>query len=216
MRIFKKEKRVVGLAMDYLEALEACLGHARDALEHYITGDLDKAKEDAKNADDAESKADDLRHEIAEGLYAGAFLPAIRGDVYGLIESVDHVVNGAEACADFFLMQRPDIPADLREPFSEIAGESFKMAKPLAKALSTYFKPKGKAKEIRERVKKVSDQESVVDAKEWALSRAIFRSSLDLSQKMHLQAALDRIADVADRAEDAAERVELVSLKSIA
>lgn len=215
MRIFKKEKRVVGLATQHLEAVEGCFEHAQEALEHYLNGDLDEAKKHARKSDDAESKADGLRHAIAEGLYAGAFLPTIRGDVYGLIDRVDHVANGAEACADFFLMQRPEVPEDLRQGFAAIARETFRIVKPLTAALAIYFKPNGKIQDIREKVTQVSDQESIVDASEWELTRDIFTSSLELSRKMHLKAALDHIVEVADRAEDAAECVELVSLKSI-
>lgn len=215
MQIFKKEKRVVRLVTDHLQAVDDCLSLSRTLLEHYLRGELDEAKKLAQSVDDAESKADQIRAEIRDALYAGAYLPTIRGDIHGLVENIDRVANGAEDCCDFFMMQRPEIPAEMREAFDEIAHESFKIAKPLMKAVVIYFKPKGELADLHAQVKKVSDQESIVDTKEWDLARQIFRSSLDLSQKIHLKGALDHIVEVTDRAEDAAERLDLASLKSV-
>ncbi len=215
MKIFKKEKKVVALVKQHLEAVELCVETVADTLEHYVLGDLTKAEERAQQADDAESMADDFRSEIRDTLFSGAYLPLIREDIHHLVESVDWVANGAENCSDFFLGQQPEIPEELREAFIDIVRASFGIVKPLTKALSIYFKPKGKVKDVRAHTKEVGEQESIVDAKEWELTRAIFGSSLDLAHKLHLKLALDQIVDVPDRAEDAAERLELTGLKSV-
>jgi uncharacterized protein Yka (UPF0111/DUF47 family) len=48
------------------------------------------------------------------------------------------------------------------------------------------------------------------------LTRAIFaRDDLDLSRKLHLRQCVERLALLSDRAEIAADRLELAALKSI-
>ncbi len=215
MKIFKKEKKVVSLIKDHVEAIETCVEIVADTVEQYVLGDLTKAKKRAKQADEAESKADDVRAEIREALFSGAYLPLIREDIHTLVASVDRVANSAEDCSDFFLGQRPEIPKEMRAAFIDVVKVSFGIVKPLTKALSVYFKPKGKVGEIRPYTKEVGKQESIVDAKEWDLTRAIFSSSLDLSHKLHLKLALDHIVEIPDRAEDAADRLELTGLKSV-
>ena len=75
--------------------------------------------------------------------------------------------------------------------------------------------PKGKVEDVRAESRKVRLQETLVDEKEWTLTRQIFDSPLDLSQKLHLKLALDHVTEIADRAEDAADRLELAGLKSV-
>ncbi len=57
--------------------------------------------------------------------------------------------------------------------------------------------------------------ESDVDKSEWDLTKAIFISSLDYSHKIHLRHCLDTIVEVSDRAEDAADQLELTFLKKM-
>ncbi len=215
MKIFKKEKKVVQLITSHIKTVESCVGIVSDTLEHYLLGDLTKAEEHARRANEAESKADYLRSEIREVLFSGAYLPLIREDIHTLVARVDRIANGAENCSDFFLGQRPEIPEEMRDAFINVVRVSFGVVKPLAKALSVYFKPKGKVKNMRAHTKEVGEQESIVDAKEWELTRTIFSSSMDLSHKLHLKLALSHIVEVPDRAEDAADRLELTGLKSV-
>jgi len=215
MRIFKKEKKVVSLVKHHLEAVESCVETVADALEHYVQGDLTEAEKRARQANDAESEADGFHREIRDALFSGAYLPLIREDIHHLVESVDRVANGAEDCSDFFLGQRPEIPGEMRAAFIDIVRVSFGIVNPLTEALSVYFKPKGKMEDVRAHTKEVSRQESIVDTKEWDLTREIFSSALDLSHKLHLKLALDHIVEVPDRAEDAADRLELTGLKSV-
>jgi uncharacterized protein Yka (UPF0111/DUF47 family) len=70
---------------------------------------------------------------------------------------------------------------------------------------------------VREHTKEVGHQESIVDTNEWDLTNLVFLSSaLDLSQKAHLKQCIDTIVEVSDRAEDAADQLELVTLKTVA
>ncbi len=213
---FKKEKEVIELVIKHVDAVEECITTGVKTLEVYLSGDIKEAKILARNVRSTESQADIIRHEIRDKLYSGAYLPRVREDIYKLVESIDKVANAGEACCDFFLNQRPSIPEELKPPFVAINQESLGIIAPLKLAVVCYLKGECKSDVVREYSKEVGLQESVVDKSEWDLTKAIFTSpSLDFSHKIHLKQCLDTIVEVSDRAEDAADQLELVSLKTM-
>ena len=163
-----------------------------------------------------ESDADLVRYDLRDKLYSGAYLPLLREDIYKLIESIDKVANAGEACCDFFLNQRPKIPQELKPAFMEVVTESLGIVDVLKLAVLCYFKGECKIETVRAHTKEVGMQESRVDKLEWDLTKTIFTSDMEFSRQMHMKLCLDRIAEVADRAEDAGDQLELAVLKSVA
>ena len=212
---FKKEKEVIALVIKHVDAVEECLKTGVKMLEVYLSGNIKEAKILARDVRSTESQADLIRHEIRDKLYSGAYLPRIREDIYKLVESIDKVANAGEACCDFFSNQRPSIPEELKPQFVAISKESLGIITSLKLAVFCYLKGECKSDVVREHTKEVGLRESVVDKSEWDLTKAIFISSLDHSHKIHLKQCLNTIAEVSDRTEDAADQLELVSLKTM-
>ena len=212
---FKKEKEVIALVMQHLDQVEECIQIGLKTIEIYLSGDVKESKLLARKARDIESNADLIRHDIRDKLYSGAYLPRIREDIYKLVESIDKVANAGEACCDFFLNQRPTIPEELNSQFLVVSHESLAIMTPLKEAVLCFLKGKCPIEVIRNHTKDVGLKESNVDKIEWDLTKAIFTSSLDHAHKIHLKECLNSIVEVSDRAEDAADQLELVSLKSV-
>ena len=212
--IFRKEKEVIRLITKHLDKVEECLATAVKCIETYIREDISEAKTLALKVDGLETEADFIRHEIWDKLYSGAYLPMVREDIYNLIECLDKVSDAAEACCDFFLDQRPEISQDMKEPFLQVAKESFCVMAPLKEGMLNYVEGEGKIRVTRERAKEVGIKESDVDKIEWDLTRQIFTSSLDYGHKIHLRLCLDTIVEISDRGEDAANQLELATMKS--
>jgi predicted phosphate transport protein (TIGR00153 family) len=212
--IFKKEKEVIGDIVEHLNTVEAGVKTALRAVETYLEGDITESKALGRKVDDIESQADFIRFKIWDKLYSGAYLPLQREAIYKLIESVDRVVNAAEACCDFFLAQRPEIPEGLKPEIHRISHEAFSVIVPLRNGVLSYIEGKSDIEAIREETRQVGIKESTVDKMEWALTRQIFTSSLDYGHKVHLKLCLDSIVEIADRAEDAADQLELNTMKS--
>ncbi|OQY02036.1 MAG: hypothetical protein B6I22_13930 [Desulfobacteraceae bacterium 4572_123] len=215
---FKKEKEVVELVIKHVDTVEECLNTALQTLEIYINDNVKEAKPLARRARDLESEADLIRHKIRDKLYSGAYLPLLREDIYKLVESIDKVANAGEAVCDFFLNQRPFVPESLKDRFLEVSRESLGIVTPLKLSVLCFFKGECKIDVVREHTLAVGLQESVVDKHEWDLTKAIYTTEeqvLDFSHKRHLRLCLDNIVEVSDRAEDAADQLELASLKSM-
>jgi len=214
--LFKKEKEVIQLIFKHLDAVDECLKTGRETIVQYLGGNIGEAKALAKKVGSLESEADMIRHSIRNKLYSGAYLPLLREDIYKLVESIDKVANAGEACCDFFLNQRPTIPEEMRSRFLGVSEDSLGIMDSLKLAVACYLNGECKLEKLRAHTMQVGIQESGVDKDEWDLTKKIFTSALDFSQKIHLKLCLNSIVEVSDRAEDAADQLELVALKAIA
>ena len=213
--LFKKEKEVIDLIEQHAAKMEACLSTAIETLLAYLDDDIAKAKTLARTTDALESEADLIRLQIRDRLYSGAYMPVLREDIYKLVESLDRVANAAEKCCDTFLNQRPEIPAELRSLYADIIRISLGIGEPLKNAVLCYLRGICPIEVSREHAKEVGLAESKVDSLEWDLTKEIFSSTLSYGHKVHLRRCLDNIASVSDRAEDSADQLELVSLKTM-
>ena len=213
---FKKEKEVIELILKHLDLVEDSIKTGLRTIELYLDDNISEAKVLGRKVRSEESEADIVRYEIRDKLYSGAYLPLLREDIYKLIESIDKVANAGEACCDFFLNQRPKIPAELKPAFGEVARESLGIIDNLKLAVLCYFKGECKIETVREHTKEVGMQESRVDKLEWDLTKAVLTSPMDLAHKLHLRLCLESIVEISDRAEDAGDQLELATLKSMA
>ncbi len=213
--LFKKEKEVIDLIEQHAAKMEACLSTDIETLLAYLDDDIAKAKTLARTTDALESDADLIRLQIRDRLYSGAYMPVLREDIYKLVESLDRVANAAEKCCDTFLNQRPEIPKELRSLYADIIRISLGVGEPLKNAVLCYLRGICPIEVSREHVKEVGLAESKVDSMEWVLTKEIFSSKLSYGHKVHLRRCLDNIASVSDRAEDSADQLDLVSLKTM-
>ena len=215
MALFKKEKEVIELILKHLNLIVESLKSGLKTIEFYLDDNISDAKVWARKTRSQESEADLIRHEIRDKLYLGAYLPLLREDIYKLVESIDKVGNAAEACADFFLNQRPLIPKEMRPHFLAVSTDSLGIAEFLKLAVMCYLKGDCKIETVRDHTREIGLQESRVDKLEWDLTKAIFISELDFAHQTHLKHCLDSIVEVSDRAEDAGDQLELATLKSM-
>ena len=82
-------------------------------------------------------------------------------------------------------------------------------------AVLCFFRGECKIDVVREYTREVGVVESNVDKLEWDLTKAIFIYQLDYGQKIHLKLCLGSVVEISDRAEGAADQLELATLKSM-
>ena len=215
MILFKKEKEVLALIEKHADKVEECLSTSLSTLQAYLDDDIASAKKLARQTDNLESQADLIRHQVRDRLYMGAYMPLLREDVYKLVESLDMVANSAEKCCDAFLNQRPVIPDLLKQDFLTIITVSMGVIKPLKHSLLCYLKGLCPMEVSRQHAKDVGLIESKVDSLDWDLTKKIFSSDLMHSHKLHLKICVEHIVELTDKAEYAADYLELVALKAM-
>lgn len=215
MLIFKKEKKVVELALRHAEVTGEGLQIMADAIGAYLDGDTEHLSHANKQVDRLETDADDILREIRELLYSGAYLPTIRGDIYKLLSGVDRVTNKIEDCLDFVNYQKPAVASEYRANLARILEETLVCYAELGLALRAFFKPKGEVEDLRKHCRNVGETESKIDKMQRKLTLRIFEGERDLAEKQHVVELLSRITRISDRIENTADDLELLSLKSI-
>ena len=215
MQIFKKEKQVVELALQHAEKTGECLRVMSVAVKSYVASEHAGLEEASKTVGRLETDADELLREIRELLYSGAYLPTIRGDLYRLLSAVDKIANRTEDCLDFVYYQRPAAANQYASQIGDILDLTTTCFDELQLALRAFFKPKGAIETLRAKVRDVGELETKIDKTQRKVTIALFKSELELAQKVHLEQLLSRIARISDQVENVADELELLSLKSI-
>ena len=215
MQIFKKEKQVVELALKHASTTGECLSVLSTAVKAYARGETSGLEDAMQRVSELESRADMLVREIRELLYSGAYLPTSRGDLHRLLTASDKIANRAQDCLEFVTYERPQGIDGNADALRALLDRTVSCFEQYHLGVRAFFKPKGEIKEVRERVQRVGELESEIDDSERALLKAVFDSELDLAGKQHLGRLVTRIVRISDQIENAADVLELLSLKSI-
>lgn len=157
-----------------------------------------------------ESGADRLRRSIETKLYSQTLIPEARGDVLGLLETLDSVLNLMEGALWAFSIEMPHIPDAFRVDFCDLADRSVQSAEALVQASRAFFRD---IEAVGNHNHKVMFFEKEADKISTKLKRAIFESDLPLPNKTHLRYFAENIDNVADRAEDVADRLAIYTIK---
>ncbi len=196
----------------YLDAVSKAGLIFFQGVKNYLDNDLANFDKNFQEVSGLESVADDLRREIKTKLYTYMLIPESRGDVLGLLETLDDVVDICETVLKQLSIERPEIPEFLKNDFLELAEFSQKTVEELAKGARAFFK---EINMVNDYVNKVHFYEHEADSVEEQLKRKVFGTDKiqRFSRKIHMRYFAEKIAAVSDVAEDVAERLAVYAIK---
>lgn len=203
----KKENEVIKLFRDHLDMVGQVIDETFKVIKLSCEEDCTDI---VKNVRQKESEADSIRRNAETLMYSGAFLAQSRGDMLGLIEAVDKVANKAETVADVIYLQNLKIPDSLRDKYIKEYECSIESFKALSMAVENLFEDIDKSKNA---VLEVERWENTGDGVERSLIKEVFTLNIELARKIQLRELALQIGDIADRAEDASDRIEIIILK---
>lgn len=205
----KKEAETDKLLIRHFALISQVLEAFTAMFEHYMR-DEKLFKEQAYRIHTLEHEADLVRRDIQVKLTEGAFLPVYREDYIRMADYVDKIANRAEDVGDFLVLTRPHIPDFLRSDFTRMVSLSVETYEPLKDAMNILRSDMDGITEFRARV---AQGEQQVDALVWDMTKNLFKSSLDLAQKLHVKGLIDKIGELSNRAEDVADHFEIMLIK---
>ncbi|MDK2886421.1 MAG: uncharacterized protein PWP54_979 [Thermosipho sp. (in: thermotogales)] len=206
----KKEQTVIELFFEHLNSIENTIIKMIELIQSMENNEYEKVKELAEIVRKAETKADEVRRKAEMEMYTGAFLPNFRGDLLGIIESLDKIANKAEAVADEIELQNLRIPAELFENFESLAKKSLETFQALKDAAKEMFE------DFESASQKITDTEKFeyeADEIERETIRKIFSLDISLAEKIQLKKLVHRIADISDTSEDVSDRIQIILYK---
>jgi predicted phosphate transport protein (TIGR00153 family) len=208
--LLRKTKELEMQIDEYLDLVVSGSLVFREGLKYYLRGETQPFEERMKQLDEMEKKADALRRLIETRLYLQTLIPEFRGDVLGLLESSDKVLNETTETLAQFSVEMPDIPEEFRQSFIDLSEVSMSAVESMVMAVRAYFR---EVEKVRDCITKVMFYEKESDKIGDRTKRLIFRSNLKLSHKIHLRYFTYHIEVIADEAEDVCDRLAIASIK---
>ncbi len=212
MDIFSgKKHRLSQMVERYLKKTEECMKNFKKAVETYfevgISKDFDEIIEKTHIA---ESLADDIRREIELNLYEKSLIPESRGDILGLLESADKVLNKAQSVLYQIQTESLRIPKFLQEDLSKLVDINIEAFKNVAKAIRTLFE---NLREIRDITNEIDKRESSSDRLEREIIKKIFSSDIGIGEKILLKELVIETGSISDLSENVGDRLNIIAAK---
>ncbi len=211
LRLFRRTKDLEIQIDQFLDALSQSALVFKSAVDVYLAdGGSVEFTDKHQHVDRLESTADDLRRAIEIQLYSQTLIPESRGDVLGLLENLDKIINLIERVLWSFEIEKPEIPEACREGYCKLVAASCDAVDSVVLASRAFFR---NIEAVGDHNHKVIFFETEADKISTRLKREIFESDIDLGHKMHLREFVEDIDDIADWSEDVADRLAIYVIK---
>ncbi len=184
---------------------------ALSAIKCFLCGDQVTSEACAEQVRRLEEDGDVMRRDTEAHLYSEALIPESRGDLLGLIESTDDIIDQIKKVVLLFSVETPMIPSDFQEDFYQLTNICMAAVDEVLLALRLYlYEPR----RVSAQLPRVYEKEKAADKQAALIKHRAFRqNNLSLSQQMHLRYFAHNIDQIADRAENLADRLSIAAIK---
>ena len=211
--IFRSRKKLIQDELEsYRGLINGCVAELYRTLKRYSeTSDRRELKKNIEEVSRLEGAADDKRRSIQVVLYSKSLFPESRGDLLGLLETIDKIANRAEATALMLRTHHISIPESFRKDIVELCHISQRAVSVVLEAERKLFSDFRGALEF---IGRVNELESDADHLEHRTINKIFASStLEPLEKILLRDVVSFISSLADKAEDVGDRIRVIVAK---
>lgn len=182
----------------------------KPSINSYLLKDMQEFEERIQQVEILEAQADKASRTAENQLYSKSLIPEYRGDVLGLLENTDTVLDTIKTTLKLFIQEHPEIRQEFHSGFLALAEASANAAEAAVLAARMFFR---EVRSVQERLHKVIHFEHEADRISDNLKRAIFASDLDLAHKIHLRYFALNVERVSDAAEEVANRLNISAIK---
>jgi len=209
--LFRKQRKVQTLIDRYLDHLRNVQQSFSQAISNCLDDD---ARDDFKILADEthrfESKADDVREEIKTLMYSKVLLPESRGDIMGLLESIDQIPRFFEIILNIIRTQKLAIPALIVSEVRELVSVSMETCDLMIKQVEDLFL---RGHRIPELLDIIDEKESQCDVIERQIITNLFDSDIEPFIKIQLKELIVLMGEISDQADRVSKRINIISLK---
>ncbi len=211
--MLKKEREVIFLLEKHLEEIKEWLKVSSEALDYYLSDDLEKFKSLLlrKNANSAFLEAE--RQEIWHRLCKGAYFPVIRKDLLEIVKSVGRIADAATLSCETFMYLQPEMPIKIKNQFAIMTRLVFFLFRPIHESILYYLRGDDAQNVIRKNVDQFLEKRAEVSALSRDLKNQIYSSSLDHWQKSYLNDCMESIATISSQAVETNDKIQLIIVK---
>ncbi|UCG67957.1 MAG: TIGR00153 family protein [Thermoplasmata archaeon] len=205
----------------HAEKVKECIATLDEALRAYCEGNYDDFKALTKKVAELEGEADQIKGNIRNHLPRFIFMPVDKADFLMLLREEDQILDYAEDTAVWLDFRRTPIPESIKDDFMAHADKVVECVEILQKAmenvrdlLETSFSRKER-EQTKKLIHEIHKKEYEADLLERELTKKIFalEKELDPISIFHLVKVVDIIAQIANHAENAGDRIRAMIAK---
>ena len=211
MIFFRKQDDIEAQVGRYCDTILECLNKFCDAIRHHCErSNWEEVKKSFAEVHQSESLADDIRRDVEVMMYAKALFPESRGDILGLLETMDHVPNQMESVVRMIYEQRIEVPESFNEDLLSLVDVSARCVETMLASVRKLFSDYTSAVTM---VGKIDELETEVDHLESAMIERAFAGNGKDMWKLLFRDLIRNIGNISDRTERVADRLRLIVAK---
>lgn len=179
-------------------------------IKSYLDNQMESFEDHLKDLRKVEETADNLRRNIEIKLYTRTLIPESRGDVLGLMESCDKVLNLTAETLLEFSVEIPNLLPELKNDFIDIAESSISCLENTVSGIRAYFR---NVDAVRDYVTKVQFYKKETNKTAERIKRTVFRTDNELSFKIHTRYFTFHIERIAEESEDVCDKFSIATIR---
>ena len=213
-RFFGKETEVEKLSKLHVELVYQCVYKLVDVMEQFYEHNIDSMDDEVNEITRIEKEADDIRRKMEIEFFKGAFLPFDREDRINLAEQVDAVADSVQSTAYAISLGKITFPKSFREDFTELVKISCDTVALLRDCIEMLDTDLGAALSKTHDIEKKEDEGDIVERRIISRLYDAYRTDeVSILKFIELKDITEKIGNIADRAEDASDRVPIIVAK---
>lgn len=208
--LFKQSRELESQMDEYLDLVIQGGMLFRQGVKCYLDHRLEEFEERLAELRATEQRADDLRRAIERKLYLHTLIPDARGDVLGLLEHADEVLNMVTATLLRFSVEVPELQDDLNPLFQDLADNAIATVEAMVSGTRAYFRDLAA---VRDHISRAQGYREETNRIAERYTRTVFRRDLRLSHKNQLRYFVSHTEKIAEDAEDVCDRLAIATIK---
>jgi hypothetical protein len=212
--LFKRESKVEEYSKDHVEMVYECVKRLSVLMEHFYENDFESIDKAVEEIAYSEHEADNIRRKMEIEFFNGAFLPFDREDRIILAEEVDSVADMTEETAFGICLSKIHFPSSYKSDFMELTGSVQNTVSALKRCIELLDVDLGESLTMAHEVERLED---AVDKIERRILKNLYvdykNGKIDILTHIELKCTVLRIGKIADRAENASDRVPIIVAK---
>ena len=210
-RILKRKLEIGKRIDDFLDNVSESGLLFKLGVDSYLKGNVESFEKKLEDITQTENQGDSLRRSLEEQLYVQTLIPESRGDVLELLENMDTLLDCFKGAMWRFEIEYPTIPPEMHNDFKELVACVVESVEAMVRSARAFFKD---IAAVSDHIHKVSYWEKQSDKVSTRLQRNIFRlNELQLSHKLQLRDFVIHVDQIADQAEDVADKLSIYVIK---
>ena len=210
MKLFKSSRVIESQIDEFLDTVVEGILVYREGVKAYLNGNKEAFQAKLEAIDAMENQADRLSSSVEAFLYSNSLIPEHRGDVLGLLEFTDNIIDTAKVSLYQFSVEHPVIPEQLHDLFNQLVEANYQAVEAAIISARAFFRDVGS---VKDHLFKVHHFEKEADIISHNLKRTIFNLDLDLARQTQLRYFAHNVEKISDRAEEVADRLAIYAIK---